>query len=56
MDGIIEAEDVRGEWEKLSLERKRAIIDALMVVTIDRTKRGRGWHPEHIGITWRDTN
>jgi hypothetical protein len=53
-EGIIVAEDVRAEWEKMSLDRKRAMIDRLVVFTVNRTKRGRGWHPEHIGVAWRD--
>jgi hypothetical protein len=55
-EGIVGAEDVRAAWKDAGLDRQRAMIDRLVVFTVNRTKRGRGWHPEHIGVAWRDTH
>jgi hypothetical protein len=43
-------------WDELTddLDRRRAIIDALMVVTVNRAAhRGARWDPETIDITWK---
>ncbi|MDV7137017.1 recombinase family protein [Williamsia muralis] len=37
----------------LSLDRRRAIIDALMTITIEPAGRGRGFRPETVTIEWR---
>lgn len=45
--GIAGAPDVRKVWKSYDLDRKRAIIDYLMTVTLLRSHRGRrrGWKP-----------
>lgn len=53
-DGLDEAPSAQTWWEGLDLDRHRAVIDRLVVFTVNRTKRGRGWHPEHIGVAWRN--
>jgi hypothetical protein len=62
LDGILGAADVTERWQELSLDRRRAIVDTLMVVTVNRTRRGRppGWRPgasyfdpRGVEITWR---
>ena len=50
--GVIGADDVLAAWRGVDLDRQRAMISRLVVFTVNRTKRGRGWHPEHIGIRW----
>lgn len=42
-----------GAFDELPLDRRRAIIDALMTVTIRPAGRGRGFSPETISIEWR---
>jgi hypothetical protein len=51
---LIEAGDIRAEWEGYPLSRKRAVIERLMIIHIDTAPRGRTWHPEFIRISWRD--
>lgn len=51
-------------WERLDQHRRRAVIDALVTVTLDPSPRGRpkGWqpgepylHPETVRIEWKGT-
>lgn len=62
-DGVIGAPDMERAVRDLHLDRFRAIISALMTVTLERTGRGRpvGWkpgtsyfNPESVRITWKD--
>ena len=62
LSGVVDAGDVAAAWAGLVLDRRRAVIDALMSVTIERTRKGRpkGWRkgdsyfdPETITIVWR---
>jgi len=39
--GLVGAEDVEGEWNRLGLSRKRAVISYLMTVTVHPARRGR---------------
>lgn len=55
-DGLIGADDVRVEFEKLPLHRQQSVIDRLMVITVLPAPRGRGWHPERIHVAWRRTH
>lgn len=45
--GLVDAPDVAAAWDGLALARRRAVIDTLMTVTANRTKKGRpaGWRP-----------
>jgi len=61
---MLDADDIPGKWVDLDLDRKRAMIDALMQITILRTAKGRppGWrpgqsyfNPESVQIVWRST-
>lgn len=44
---LIEADDPGEEWERTPLDRKRAVVASLCVVTVHRAPRGRpkGWRP-----------
>ncbi|WP_167760452.1 recombinase family protein [Blastococcus sp. CT_GayMR16] len=54
LDGLAGAPDVRGVWNGLSLSRRRAVVETLMTVTLNRTRRGaRTFDPEAVAITWR---
>ncbi len=59
--GIAGADDVEGTWDGLPLSRRRAIVEAVMVVTILPGPIGRpkGWRPgepyfspDHIVVRW----
>lgn len=59
---LVDAGDASAVWETLSLDRKRAIIDTLMTVTLQPTRKGRpaGWlpgqsyfDPTSVEIEWR---
>ena len=53
-DGVIGAADPGAVWDGLPLDRKRALIDVLMTVTIAPVGRaGRGFDPESVDIAWR---
>ncbi len=48
------APDVRAVWESLSLSRRRAVVDTLMTVTLNRTRQGaRTFDPESVHIEWK---
>lgn len=44
--------DVRERWAAQSLDRKRAVIDALMTVTVMPSGAGRSFSPEQIRVDW----
>jgi DNA invertase Pin-like site-specific DNA recombinase len=51
---LVAAGDVETVWEGLDLDRRRAVIDALMIVTLLPPGRGaRIFRPETVGIEWR---
>ncbi|MCD2193480.1 recombinase family protein [Actinomycetospora endophytica] len=51
---LVNAEDVHEVWEGLDLGRKRAVIDALMTVTLMPSKnRGPVFDAESVDITWK---
>jgi SAM-dependent methyltransferase len=52
---LVHANDVLDVWTRLTFERKRSVIDILMVVTIEpETIRGaRHFRPELIRIDWK---
>lgn len=47
LSGVVDAPDPGAAWEELDLHRKRAIIDLLMAIKVNRARRGRrpGWKP-----------
>lgn len=52
--GLVGVDDVRAGWEALPLGRKRAVVDALLVVTVLPTRPGqRGFDPTSVRITPR---
>ncbi|MFU8850270.1 recombinase family protein [Micromonospora sp. SL1-18] len=60
--GLIGATDPGEAWEGLDLHRRRAVVDTLMTVTIQRTRKGRprGWapgssyfDPSTIDVAWK---
>ncbi|MFD4440422.1 recombinase family protein [Nocardia sp. NPDC058519] len=51
-EGVIGADDVRAAFDELDLGRRRAIVQALMRITILPTVKGREFHSEHIQIEW----
>lgn len=51
----VDLANVRDWWEAASIEKRRAVIDALMVVTVNPVKRGapRVFNTDRIQIDWR---
>ncbi|MFI5931284.1 recombinase family protein [Actinoplanes sp. NPDC051494] len=64
--GVVDADDVAAAWEAIDdVDRRTSIVDALMAITIHRTKKGRppGWRPGQsyfdsrtIEIAWKTGN
>ncbi|MGP5228244.1 recombinase family protein [Arthrobacter rhombi] len=50
---VLGAADVAATWEALPLKNRRQIVRALVDLTVLPTTRGRGFHPEHIKIDWK---
>lgn len=51
---LVAAEDVRAAWRRLDVERKRAVVDALMTVTLHSPGRGaRAFDPATVEVTPR---
>ncbi len=54
LEGFTSAEAVPALWDELSTDRRRAVIDLLMEVTLHPLGRGvRSFRPESVGIVWR---
>lgn len=53
--GMLTGADVRATWEAADVETRRAVLDALAVVTIQATGRahGKDFDPDTIAIEWR---
>jgi DNA invertase Pin-like site-specific DNA recombinase len=47
------SEDLRSRWDGLPLRHRRAVIDALMLVTVLPVTRGARFEPEQVAIEWR---
>jgi site-specific DNA recombinase len=47
--------DVQGRWDALTLDRQRAVVDALMTITVLPVGRGAGrsFDPDGLRIEWR---
>jgi site-specific DNA recombinase len=51
---LVTAGDVQGVWDGLDLDRRRAVIDALMAITLHPPGRGaRTFQPRTVEVTWR---
>jgi site-specific DNA recombinase len=51
---LLTADDLGEAWERLDLDRKRAVIDTLMTITLQHPKRGRQpFDPDSVTIGWR---
>ncbi|MGY1830140.1 recombinase family protein [Geodermatophilus sp. SYSU D01180] len=51
---LVAADDVQAAWERMDLDRKRAVIDALMTVTLLSPGQGaRMFRPETVQVGWR---
>ena len=51
----IDTEDIPSWWEAASIEKHRAVIDALMVITVDVVGKSapRVFHADRIRISWK---
>ena len=47
------SQDVAAAWEKLDLDRRRAVVDAVLEIEIHRTRRGAGFRPQDVTIKAR---
>ena len=52
-DGVIGTVDPCAVYDRLPLDRKRAIIDAMIVITVLPIGRGRGFDPTSVDINWK---
>jgi len=51
---LLTSDDVAAAWAQLDIERRRAVIETLVDVTIQPAGRGaRSFNPEHVQIEWR---
>jgi site-specific DNA recombinase len=54
LGGLVGVDDVRAVWDGLELDRRRAVIDALMTITLDSPGRGaRVFDPDTVQIEWK---
>ncbi len=51
--GFVGGRDARQVWNALDIERRRAVVEALMKVTVQPGLRGREFDPELIDVEWR---
>jgi hypothetical protein len=51
---LVHADDVRAAWDRLDLDRRRAVIDILLAITLDSPGRGaRVFDPDTVRVTWK---
>lgn len=52
---MLSSPEVRATWEAADIETRRAVVDALAVITIHATGRahGKSFDPETVNITWK---
>ncbi len=52
---LVNAKDVQAAWEALPFDRKRAVINTLMTITIhpEPVRGARHFNPELIEVTWK---
>lgn len=50
---LVSADDPAPVWKRLDLARRRQVIDTLMTIHIDPTRRGARFDPESVRIEWR---
>jgi site-specific DNA recombinase len=51
---LVAAENAAQAWEALGTDRKRAVVGALMMVTLNPAGRGaRSFDPETVGVEWK---
>ncbi len=54
LDGLAANDQAAAVWESLSITRRRAVVDLLVTVTIDRAAQGaRVFDPESVVIAWK---
>lgn len=54
LDGLIGADNMEAAWLALPLTRRRAVVDLLLAVTVNRTAPGaRDFDPDAIDLSWR---
>ena len=54
LDGLAGAGDVAAAWENLPLSRRRAVVDTLMAITLNRTRQGaRTFDHDAVAIAWK---
>jgi len=54
LGALVTADDVRDVWQRLDLDRRRSVIDALMTVTLQSPGQGaRTFDPTTVSIQWR---
>lgn len=51
--GAESVEVVRERWDALGPDRRRAVVEALLTIRVDRAPRGRGFRTDGIVIDWR---
>ena len=52
-DGVIGAHDVDAAFDALDLDRKRAIVAALITVTVHPTGRGKAFDPASVDVAFK---
>lgn len=53
---LIDAADIENVWDELPLSHQRLVVDHLVTVRIlPATRRGSGFDPASVDITWKDT-
>ncbi|MGV0785879.1 recombinase family protein [Mycolicibacterium sp. XJ2] len=53
LDDLLMAEDPPTVWDAMTPERRRAVVDMLVEVRIHPTRRGAGFDPGAIEVTWK---
>ncbi|HEU0102279.1 MAG TPA: recombinase family protein [Mycobacteriales bacterium] len=53
LDTLVGAESVEAAWEALDVSVRRQVVALLLEVVVQPTRRGRGFDPTSVQITWK---
>ncbi|MCA1713294.1 MAG: recombinase family protein, partial [Actinobacteria bacterium] len=53
LDGLVGQPDVEGAWDRLDVSVQRQVVDLLLSITINKTRRGPGFDERSVRMEWK---
>lgn len=54
LDTLVAQDDVEAAWDVLDVSVRRQVVALLLDIVVQPTRRGPGFRPESVEVTWRD--